>query len=71
MSRLDALFAACRAEGRAALVGYLPVGFPSYEASVDGTMTGETVVGAVTSAGVAIGGALASGVAAERIVVRS
>ena len=40
-------------------------------ASVDGTMTGEAVVGAVTTAGVAIGGALASGVAAERIDVRS
>jgi tryptophan synthase alpha chain len=38
VSRLDALFAACRAEGRAALVGYLPVGFPSYEASVDGML---------------------------------
>lgn len=35
MSRLDALFAACRTEGRAALVGYLPVGFPSYQESVD------------------------------------
>ncbi|HUR14093.1 MAG TPA: tryptophan synthase subunit alpha [Mycobacteriales bacterium] len=35
MSRLDALFAACRAEGRAALIGYLPVGFPSYQSSVD------------------------------------
>jgi tryptophan synthase alpha chain len=35
MTRLDVLFAACRAEGRAALVGYLPVGFPSYQESVD------------------------------------
>lgn len=35
MSRaLDALFARCREEGRAALVGYLPVGFPSYDVSV-------------------------------------
>lgn len=38
MSRLDDLFAACRAEGRAALVGYLPVGFPSYQGSVDGML---------------------------------
>ncbi|MBR7742169.1 tryptophan synthase subunit alpha [Phycicoccus sp. BSK3Z-2] len=28
------VFARCRAEGRAALVGYLPVGFPTVEASV-------------------------------------
>jgi len=34
MSRLDMLFAQCREEGRAALVGYLPVGFPSYDQSV-------------------------------------
>lgn len=34
MSRLDELFARCRAEGRAALIGYLPVGFPSYDESV-------------------------------------
>lgn len=34
MTRLDELFATTRAEGRAALVGYLPVGFPSYDASV-------------------------------------
>ncbi len=34
MSRLDELFAACRSEGRAALIGYLPVGFPSYAESV-------------------------------------
>lgn len=35
MSALDELFARCREEGRAALVGYLPVGFPSYDASVE------------------------------------
>jgi tryptophan synthase alpha chain len=34
VSRLDELFARCRAEGRAALIGYLPVGFPSYDESV-------------------------------------
>jgi tryptophan synthase alpha chain len=34
MTRLDELFVTTRAEGRAALVGYLPVGFPSYEQSV-------------------------------------
>jgi tryptophan synthase alpha chain len=35
VTRLDELFATCRSEGRAALVGYLPVGFPSYQESVD------------------------------------
>jgi tryptophan synthase alpha chain len=35
MSQLDELFARCRSEGRAALVGYLPAGFPSYDASVE------------------------------------
>jgi tryptophan synthase alpha chain len=34
MTRLDELFALCRKENRAALIGYLPVGFPSYDASV-------------------------------------
>jgi tryptophan synthase alpha chain len=34
MTRLDELFARCAQENRAALIGYLPVGFPSYEASV-------------------------------------
>lgn len=38
MSRLDELFARCRSEGRAALIGYLPVGFPSYQQSVDGML---------------------------------
>ncbi|MET0797238.1 MAG: tryptophan synthase subunit alpha, partial [Rhodococcus sp. (in: high G+C Gram-positive bacteria)] len=28
MSRLAGLFDSCRAEGRAALIGYLPTGFP-------------------------------------------
>lgn len=43
MSALDELFARCRTEGRAALIGYLPAGFPStpdaiaaMEAMVDG-----------------------------------
>ncbi|WP_037369995.1 tryptophan synthase subunit alpha [Amycolatopsis orientalis] len=35
MSGLDELFAATRAEHRAALVGYLPAGFPSVENSKD------------------------------------
>ena len=35
MSKLDDLFARCREEGRAALIGYLPVGFPSYDVSVE------------------------------------
>ena len=35
MSALDELFARCRREGRAALVGYLPAGFPSYDLAVE------------------------------------
>jgi tryptophan synthase alpha chain len=38
MTRVDDLFARCRSEGRAALIGYLPVGFPSYQESVDGML---------------------------------
>jgi len=34
-ARTAAVFAACRAEGRAALVGYLPAGFPSVRGAVD------------------------------------
>ena len=34
MSALDELFARCRAEGRAALIGYLPAGFPSYDLAI-------------------------------------
>ena len=34
MTRLDDLFATCKAADRAALIGYLPVGYPSYEQSV-------------------------------------
>lgn len=33
-SRLGSLFASCRAEGRAALVGYLPAGYPTVDRSV-------------------------------------
>lgn len=35
MSRLGALFDACRAEQRAALIGYLPTGFPDVPASIE------------------------------------
>lgn len=35
MSRLTDLFARCHAEDRAALIGYLPVGFPSVAESVE------------------------------------
>jgi tryptophan synthase alpha chain len=35
MSALDDLFARTRAEGRAALVGYLPAGFPTVEGGID------------------------------------
>ena len=38
MTRLDDLFARCRSENRAALLGYLPVGYPSYDASVEGML---------------------------------
>lgn len=34
MTRLDDLFTTCRKQNRAALIGYLPVGFPSYGESV-------------------------------------
>lgn len=34
MSSLDALFDRCSQEDRAALIGYLPVGYPSYDESV-------------------------------------
>jgi len=34
VSGLDDLFARCRSEGRAALIGYLPAGFPSYDLAV-------------------------------------
>ena len=34
-SRVDGAFAAARGEGRSALVGYLPAGFPSYDGCVD------------------------------------
>lgn len=39
MSALDKVFARCRAEGRAALIGYLPVGYPSVEGSLDAVRT--------------------------------
>ena len=32
---LDELFARCSSENRAALIGYLPVGYPSYDGSVE------------------------------------
>ena len=38
MSQLDDLFARCRDEGRAALIGYLPAGYPSYDAAVAGLL---------------------------------
>ena len=34
MSALDELFGRCRDEGRAALIGYLPAGFPSHDLAV-------------------------------------
>lgn len=34
-SRLSPLFDSCRAEGRAALIGYLPVGYPTVPGSID------------------------------------
>jgi tryptophan synthase alpha chain len=35
MGRLDALFATTRDEGRAALMGYLPAGYPTVDGSID------------------------------------
>lgn len=35
MTALDELFHRCRSEERAALIGYLPVGYPSYAGSVE------------------------------------
>jgi tryptophan synthase alpha chain len=35
VSRLASLFETCRAEGRSALIGYLPTGFPDVPASID------------------------------------
>ncbi|ASO19533.1 tryptophan synthase alpha chain [Actinoalloteichus hoggarensis] len=35
MSRLAPMFADCRAEGRAALIGYLPAGYPTVPGSAD------------------------------------
>src|SRR3954466_2613215 len=34
MSRLASLFGSCRTEGRAALIGYLPTGFPDVPTSI-------------------------------------
>ena len=34
MSRLAGLFDSCRAEGRSALIGYLPTGYPDVETSI-------------------------------------
>jgi tryptophan synthase alpha chain len=34
-SRVEATLDACRSEGRAALIGYLPVGFPTLQESID------------------------------------
>jgi tryptophan synthase alpha chain len=36
VSRLEPMFDACRAEGRAALVGYLPAGYPTVDGSIAG-----------------------------------
>ena len=35
VTRLDDVLAATRAEGRAALVGYLPAGYPSVQGAID------------------------------------
>ncbi|MEV5650006.1 tryptophan synthase subunit alpha [Nocardia sp. NPDC052254] len=35
MSRLQSTFEACRGEGRAALIGYLPAGYPDLAGSID------------------------------------
>jgi len=38
-SRLASVFARCKAEGRAALIGYLPVGYPTVEKSIESFRT--------------------------------
>ncbi|MFI2842032.1 tryptophan synthase subunit alpha [Mycolicibacterium sp. PDY-3] len=35
MSRLSSVFETCRTEGRAALIGYLPTGFPDVDTSIE------------------------------------
>ncbi len=35
MSRVESVFEGCRAEGRGALIGYLPAGYPTVDGSVD------------------------------------
>ncbi|MCV7179848.1 tryptophan synthase subunit alpha [Mycolicibacterium sphagni] len=37
--RLGSIFGACRDEGRAALIGYLPTGYPSVDLSIDAMVT--------------------------------
>jgi tryptophan synthase alpha chain len=39
MSRLDPLFERCRSEGRAALIGYLPTGYPDVQTSIEAMTT--------------------------------
>lgn len=39
MSQVESVLAAVRAEGRGALVGYLPIGFPSLDESVEAAVT--------------------------------
>ncbi|ANW64700.1 tryptophan synthase subunit alpha [Mycobacterium sp. djl-10] len=39
MSRLGPLFDRCRAEGRAALIGYLPTGYPDVQTSIEAMTT--------------------------------
>lgn len=38
-SKLASVFARCKAEGRAALIGYLPVGYPTVEKSIESFRT--------------------------------
>jgi tryptophan synthase alpha chain len=38
LSALDDLFARCRRESRAALIGYLPAGYPTYDGAVAGLL---------------------------------
>jgi tryptophan synthase alpha chain len=39
MSRLSPLFERCRSEGRAALIGYLPTGYPDVQTSIEAMTT--------------------------------
>lgn len=66
MRDLEQLFAACRAEDRAALVGYLPAGFPDLATSVEAVRTMARAGADVIEVGVPYTDPLMDGPAIER-----